>query len=97
MTSTPIADYDDRRETTRASFEARNGRQLGDPEKLAAAMLELAETAEPPLRFVAGSLAWTALDNKLRDMKAEIDRFRDLSVGTDGDYADALRVSSVLR
>ena len=49
------------------------------------------------MRFVAGALAWTVLDNKLSGMKAEIDRWRELSLGTDGNYADALTMPSVLR
>lgn len=97
FTAALIADYAAMRDGFRAEFEARNGRQAGDPQKLAAAMLELAEADEPPLRFVAGDIAWTALDRKLGSMKAEIDRWRDLSLGTDGDYADTILASSVLR
>jgi len=82
-----VADYDEARASLRASFEQRNGRQPGDPIKLAEALVLLANEAEPPLRFVAGSIAFDAISAKLSDMQAELVRWRPLSVGTDGDYA----------
>jgi NAD(P)-dependent dehydrogenase (short-subunit alcohol dehydrogenase family) len=85
-----VADYDDRRTALRASFEQRNGQQPGDPVKLAEAVVRLASEAEPPKRFVAGSIAFDAIKVKLVDMQAELEHWRPLSVGTDGaggDYA----------
>ncbi|MBT9455560.1 MAG: SDR family NAD(P)-dependent oxidoreductase, partial [Burkholderiaceae bacterium] len=83
----PVADYDRARAGQRASFEQRNGRQPGDPIKLAEALVLLANEAEPPLRFVAGSIAVDAIEAKLTDMQTELAQWRPLSVGTDGDYA----------
>ena len=82
-----VADYDDRRERLRLSFEQRSGQQPGDPVKLAQALVDLANEAEPPMRFAAGSIAVNAADAKLAGMQAELDRWRALSVATDGDYA----------
>jgi len=82
-----VADYDDRRAALQASFEQRNGKQPGDPVKLAEAVVRLAGEPEPPLRFVAGSIAVDSISAKLVDMQTEIDRWRPLSVGTDGRYA----------
>ncbi|MGV7240854.1 oxidoreductase [Caballeronia sp. M23-90] len=82
----PIADYDERRATLRASFEQRNGQQPGDPVKLAEAMIKLAGEPEPPLRFIAGSIAVNAADAKLAAMQAELNQWRDVSVSTDGTY-----------
>ena len=84
---TVVADYDDRRDQRRAYFEQRNGQQPGDPAKLAEAMVRLANEAEPPMRFIAGSIAVNAADAKLAGMRAELDLWRELSVGTDGHYA----------
>jgi NAD(P)-dependent dehydrogenase (short-subunit alcohol dehydrogenase family) len=80
----PIADYDERRAQIRASFEQRNGQQPGDPVKLAEAMIKLAREPEPPLRFIAGSIAVNAADIKLAAMQAELKQWRDVSVKTDG-------------
>jgi NAD(P)-dependent dehydrogenase (short-subunit alcohol dehydrogenase family) len=82
-----VADYDDRRAQLRASFEQRNGRQPGDPAKLAEALVRLASEARPPMRFVAGSIAVNAADAKLAGARAELDSWRQLSVSTDGDYS----------
>ena len=78
-----VDDYAERRAAQRASFEQRNGHQAGDPARLAAAFLTLAEAAEPPLRFTAGRMAVEGLAAKLQTMQAELDRWRDLGLGTD--------------
>ncbi len=81
--ATEVADYAERRDTMRASFEQRNGRQQGDPVLLAEALVTLANAARPPLRFTAGAMAVNGLDAKLAAMKAELDRWRDLGLATD--------------
>jgi len=83
---TPVADYDERRAQIRASFEQRNGLQLGDPVKLAEAMVQLASEPEPPMRFTAGSIAVKAADAKFAGMQAELDHWRSLSLFTDGSW-----------
>jgi NAD(P)-dependent dehydrogenase (short-subunit alcohol dehydrogenase family) len=82
-----VADYDERRGRLRASFEQRNGRQPGDPAKLAEAMVRLAREAKPPMRFIAGSVAVEAADAKFAGMRAELDHWRQLSLSTDGNYS----------
>ncbi len=79
----PVADYEERRTQSRASFEQRNGKQPGDPVRLAEAMVRLAGEAEPPLRFTAGAQAINTLDAKLAGMKAELDQWRELGLATD--------------
>ncbi|MDP9124613.1 MAG: SDR family NAD(P)-dependent oxidoreductase, partial [Pseudomonadota bacterium] len=81
--ATEVADYAERRDTMRASFEQRNGKQQGDPALLAEALVTLANAARPPLRFTAGAMAVSGLDAKLAAMKAELDRWRDLGLATD--------------
>ena len=82
-----IADYDEQRPALRASFEQRNGRQPGDPVKLAEALVQLAGEPEPPLRFVAGAIAFDSIKAKLTGMQGELEHWRALSVGTDGHHA----------
>jgi len=81
--ATEVADYDARRAEMRASFEQRNGKQAGDPVRLAQALVTLANEATPPLRFAAGAMAVQAMDAKVVSMKAELDRWRELGIGTD--------------
>ena len=91
-----IADYDDRRAALLAGIEERNGRQPGDPAKLAEAIVSLAQTDMPPLRFVAGSVAVNAVGAKLASMRDELDRWRQLSVSTDGNFADGTSIGSMM-
>jgi NAD(P)-dependent dehydrogenase (short-subunit alcohol dehydrogenase family) len=83
---TRLSDYDDRRAPLRAGLAARNGQQPGDPVKLADAILRLANEAEPPMRFLAGSIAVSAAEQKLTAVRAELEKWRQLSVGTDGEF-----------
>jgi NAD(P)-dependent dehydrogenase (short-subunit alcohol dehydrogenase family) len=91
-----ITDYDDRRAALLAGIEERNGRQPGDPAKLAEAIVRLAKTDKPPLRFLAGSVAVSAADEKLASMRDEINRWRQLSTSTDGDFGDAVSIGSLV-
>jgi NAD(P)-dependent dehydrogenase (short-subunit alcohol dehydrogenase family) len=84
-----VADYDDRRAFLRAAVEERNGKQPGDPARLARAIIALADMSEPPLRFLAGAFAVGAVDEKLASMRAEFDRWRQSSIDTDGSYEDS--------
>jgi NAD(P)-dependent dehydrogenase (short-subunit alcohol dehydrogenase family) len=82
-----IPDYDDRRAQLRAGLDARNGLQPGDPAKLAGAIVRLANEAAPPMRFLAGSIAVTAAEQKLAGMREELDKWRKLSASTDGEFS----------
>src|SRR5215469_5532900 len=91
-----IADYDERRAALLAGVEERNGRQPGDPAKLAEAIVSLAETDTPPLRFLAGAVAVSTVEAKLASMRAELDRWRQLSLSTDGNFGEAGIIGSVM-
>ena len=74
-----IEDYAERAAETRAWYEAQNGRQAGDPAKLAQALLTIADEDRPPLRFVAGADAIGAVEQKVANLREQIDAYRDLS------------------
>jgi len=78
-----IPDYEERRHAQRATFEQRNGKQPGDPARLAEAMLALANEATPPMRFAAGAMAVALWDAKLATLQAELDKWRALGAATD--------------
>jgi NAD(P)-dependent dehydrogenase (short-subunit alcohol dehydrogenase family) len=78
-----VADYAARRVELRAGFEQRNGKQAGDPVRLAEAIVALSNEAAPPMRFAAGALAVAAFEAKLASMKADLERWRDLGLATD--------------
>jgi NAD(P)-dependent dehydrogenase (short-subunit alcohol dehydrogenase family) len=74
-----IADYADRNRARREFFAGMNGSQVGDPAKLAQALLTLTELAQPPLRFIAGADAIAAAEEKLAERQLQIDAYRELS------------------
>ena len=62
-----------------------NGKQPGDPQKAATAIIQITEVDDPPLRLLLGTDAVTAAENYDR-MKIEADvKWRYLSVSTDFD------------
>ena len=57
-----------------------DGKQANDPRKLARALVTLANSADPPLRFTAGADAINWFEEQLASKRAELDRWRALSV-----------------
>lgn len=74
-----IPDYAERTAQTQSAWNAMNGKQAGDPEKLAHALVQLADSCEPPLRWVAGSDVLAAAEQKARTLLGQIDAHRALS------------------
>src|SRR5215207_7924456 len=74
-----LDDYAERTAQTQAWWEAQNGQQGGDPAKLAQALLTIASEEQPPLRFIAGADAIGLAEQKVADLKEQIDAYRDLS------------------
>jgi len=74
-----IADYAERTRQTVTAWNGMNGRQGGDPAKLAAALVQLATQAEPPLRWVAGADAVQGVEQKAKDLLAQVEAHRELS------------------
>jgi NAD(P)-dependent dehydrogenase (short-subunit alcohol dehydrogenase family) len=74
-----IDDYAERTTQTVAAWNAMNGRQGGDPAKLATALVQLASQDEPPPRWVAGTDAVATVEQKARDLLAQADAYRELS------------------
>lgn len=74
-----IADYDERRGPLMEYWKSQNGKQAGDPAKLARALLTIASQNPPPFRFIAGADAIAGAEQKIADLKAQIDSNRELS------------------
>jgi NAD(P)-dependent dehydrogenase (short-subunit alcohol dehydrogenase family) len=74
-----IEDYAQRTALTVANWTSMNGKQGGDPAKLADALIKIASLDEPPVRWVAGADAVQTVANKGRDLIAQANAYRDLS------------------
>src|SRR5439155_22891273 len=91
-----IEDYADRREEQLKWWKAQNGRQPGDPAKLARALVRVAGEQSPPRRFIAGADAIALAEQKVADLKAQIDAYHQLSTSLSLDYP-ARRKPGVVR
>jgi NAD(P)-dependent dehydrogenase (short-subunit alcohol dehydrogenase family) len=74
-----IADYADRTAATIAAWQGMDGKQGGDPAKLAAALVSLASSETPPLRFAAGADAIELFETKAQTLLDQADAHRELS------------------
>lgn len=74
-----IEDYAQSTSDTVAAWSSMDGKQGGDPTKLAEAIIELAGLEPPPVRFAAGADAVSAFKAKAQDLVAQADAFPDLS------------------
>jgi NAD(P)-dependent dehydrogenase (short-subunit alcohol dehydrogenase family) len=84
-----IKDYDERRAKQLEFWKAQNGQQCGDPAKLARALITIASQQPPPRRFIAGTDAIATAEQRVADLKAQIDANRDLSTSLAFDRAPA--------
>jgi NAD(P)-dependent dehydrogenase (short-subunit alcohol dehydrogenase family) len=80
----PLADFI-------AFHEDRNHTQTGDPAKLAAVLVHLAQIENPPVSFVAGSDAVEWAEGAIREKQQQIEEWRELSVSTDGNWTGGER------
>src|SRR5947208_6259300 len=66
-----IGDYDEARAQSNDFWASMNGQQAGDPAKLARALVQLADSDEPPLRWTAGEDAVGGVEDKARLLLAQ--------------------------
>jgi NAD(P)-dependent dehydrogenase (short-subunit alcohol dehydrogenase family) len=81
-TTWPEPSIDDYAEDTRqtvVAWQGMNGKQGGDPAKLATALVQVAGEPEPPLRWVAGADAVGTVEQKARTLLDQVDAYRELS------------------
>jgi len=74
-----IDDYAKNTMETVAAWSRMDGKQGGDPAKLANAIVQLAGLREPPARFAAGADALQTFETKANALLAQANAHRDLS------------------
>ncbi len=86
MQRTPrsISDYDASFDPVRQARVDKSGRQLGDPQKAARAMLTLIASPTPPAHLLLGSDALALVRDKLQRTVESIEQWEALSRSTDG-------------
>ncbi|MGS2777914.1 SDR family NAD(P)-dependent oxidoreductase [Robertmurraya sp. GLU-23] len=74
-----IDDYAERNAQYHAFWEEKNGKQEGDPTKLAKALITIVNQEEPPSRWIAGADALAGAEQKVVELQQQINAYRDLS------------------
>ena len=78
-----IDDYAENTKATVAAWSGMNGKQGGDPAKLADALVNLGGSEKPPARFIAGADAVQAAEAKANTLLNQANAYRDLSSSLD--------------
>jgi len=74
-----IEDYAAKNAELRPFWISMNGKQGGDPAKLAAALVKIASENEPPKRWLAGADAIATAEQKVTEFQKQINAYRNLS------------------
>lgn len=77
-----ISDYANYSAGVRDYLDQMNHQQAGDPAKLGKALVTLAASDDPPVRFAASSDAYDILIDRAERNRAEADQWRELSMST---------------
>ncbi|MCX8279108.1 oxidoreductase [Phyllobacterium sp. 0TCS1.6C] len=83
-TERSIADYDTLFDPIREARQAVSGKQLGNPQKLADAVLTLIESDNPPPQLLLGSDALKHVTARIERPTQEIEAWKGVTVSTDG-------------
>jgi len=74
-----VEGYAERTKETVTAWKSMDGKQGGDPTKLAAALVTLVALKDPPVRFAAGADAVKAFESKAHTLLAQAQAHRELS------------------
>jgi hypothetical protein len=78
-----IADYKETVGKTREYFYDQPGKQRGDPMKAVKAMMDVVESANPPLHLLLGALAYNRFKGKLDKWREEMAAYERVTLGAD--------------
>src|SRR5678809_663586 len=85
-----IDDYAEKTKEIVAAWKSMDGKQGGDPAKLADALVKLVALQDPPTRFAAGADAMQTFEAKANTLLAQAQAQRDLSTALAHDKALSL-------
>ena len=83
QTPSAIADYAETAGARLTATSEKSGTQAGDPARAAEAMIHVAEIEDPPRHLVLGAWGYDAVTAKLKARLAEIEAWRETSLGAD--------------
>jgi len=78
-----IDDYKETAGTNKNNIRGYSGKQPGDPERAAQAIVAAVEAENPPLRLLLGKAALKGARNKLQELQKDFDTWEDTTTGAD--------------
>ena len=78
-----IPEYESTVSTARTWVAGESGKQRGDPLKAVHAMMDLAESANPPLHLILGAVAYNRFKGKLDKWREEMAAYESVTLGAD--------------
>jgi len=78
-----IADYTEAQASLDLHLNGLDGQQAGDPEKLAALIIQASRVAEPPVHLFAGKIANTLAEQKMEAVRKDLNAWRGASDAAD--------------
>jgi NAD(P)-dependent dehydrogenase (short-subunit alcohol dehydrogenase family) len=81
-TATQIDDYARTVGTVRRFAQGADGQQPGDPQRLAEALMTLVNASHPPRRLPLGADTVSRIEQKHRDVEAELAQWRGVALST---------------
>lgn len=78
-----IADYKEAKSSLELHLNSLNGKQIGNPEKLADLIITVSQVENPPLHLFAGSVANALAEEKMQTVARNLQTWRELSEQTD--------------
>ncbi|MDB5109375.1 MAG: family NAD(P)-dependent oxidoreductase [Mucilaginibacter sp.] len=78
-----IEDYAGTAGANKNNIRGYSGKQPGDPERAAKAIVKTVEAAHPPLRLLLGVAALKGARNKLEELKKDFDAWEETTTGAD--------------
>jgi len=83
QTASTIPDYADTAGARLKATSEKSGTQAGDPVRAGEAMIRVTEMEDPPRHLVLGAWGYDAVTNRLKQSLAEIEAWREISLGAD--------------
>jgi short-subunit dehydrogenase len=78
-----IPDYADTAGTARGYVSGQAGKQQGDPLKAVHAMMDVADSPDPPLHLILGAQAYSRFKAKLERWQEEMAKYESVTLGAD--------------
>lgn len=77
-----LSDYSQTADAFKTIIRNSNGQQPGDPAKAAAAIIQLVESQNPPLRLLLGMDAMETARTKIRELSSDVDAWERVTMNT---------------